>query len=226
MPGILSVFFAFAILGVVILSFNSIGEFIGRLWPWETGQHVVDIVGGVLYTIVILGLAVVLYRYILIILLGPFLSPISEKIEAHLTGKTYNITGFKSNMNMMWRGVRISLRLVAAELFFTLLCYLLLLIPPVAFLVPILVFLVQSYYAGLGNMDFTFERRYTVRESVKKGKQFRWLALGNGIVYIAMMISIVGLFFAPILSVVASTTELVKRLEAEEGNDLSPASGT
>ena len=82
-------------------------------------------------------------------------------------------------------------------------------------LVP-LIFTIQAYYAGRGNMDFILERRFSVRPSLRMSKKYKWLALGNGVVYMLLISTIIGVFFAPILSVVGLTIELVSRLDAEQ----------
>ncbi len=221
LPGLIS-FGLFIILGSFLyFTFDNIGAWIEGLWPWETGKGASGIAAGILYAILSVGLFAIAYKYILVIALGPFLSPVSEKVEYSINQKRYNIAGLSTNAKLIWRGVQISVVLLFMELLLTVFLYICMLIPVVNVVVPVLIFLVSSYYAGRGNMDFTFERRFNVRNSLKKGRQYKWLALGNGIVYMLMLSSIIGVFFAPILSVVGLTREIVMRLDAEDqGVDL------
>ena len=74
--------------------------------------------------------------------------------------------------------------------------------------------MVQSYYAGFGNMDYTLERHFTYRESISFVKRNKGTALGNGIVFMAMLlIPVVGIILVLPLSVTAASTETVKLLK-------------
>ncbi len=215
-PGLVSIAIFLLIGSVIYFSFDGIGDQIANFWPWERGKGIIDITGGVVFSMILLGISAILFRYIILIALGPFLSPMSEKIEGSLNQKKYNLKGLSYNAKAIWRGLRVALILIFFELLFTIPLYILLIIPGAAFFITPLIFVIQSYYAGRGNMDFIFERRYGVRESLKMGRKNKWLAIGNGLVYMLMMVSIIGVFFAPILSVAGMTVELVKRLDAAE----------
>jgi CysZ protein len=63
-------------------------------------------------------------------------------------------------------------------------------------------------------MDYTLERHFEVKDSVEFVKSNRGLAIGNGIVFMTMLlIPVVGIVLVLPLSVTASTTETVKRIE-------------
>ncbi len=215
-PGVISIILFLVLISVIWFTFDGMGDMISSLWPWERGKAIVDITGGIIYVMLLLGLMAILFRYIIMIALGPFLSPMSEKIEYAMNGKRSNTKGVSSNVKIMWRGIRMALLLMSFELLFTLPLYILLIIPGAAFFITPLIFVIQSYYAGRGNMDFIFERRFGVSESLRTGRNYKWLAIGNGLVYMMMMVSIVGVFFAPILSVAGMTVELVNRMDAKE----------
>ncbi len=215
-PGIISVLIFLLLGGIIWSTFSGMGDWISNIWPWEFGKGVVDVTGGILYSLLVVGLIAILFRYIIIICLGPFLSPLSEKIERSINGKQYQLSGVSTNAKIMWRGVRMALLLIMFELAVTLPLYILLIIPGAAVILTPLIFIIQAYYAGRGNMDFIFERRFGVRQSLKMGRKKKWLAIGNGLVYLFMMLSIIGVFFAPILSVAGLTVELVKRLDEKE----------
>ena len=78
--------------------------------------------------------------------------------------------------------------------------------------VAVAIFLVQSYYAGFGSMDYTMERHLKVRDSIRFVRSNRGLALGNGAVFILLLMTGIGFLFALPLSTAASTPEVVKRL--------------
>ena len=76
-----------------------------------------------------------------------------------------------------------------------------------------LIFLLQSYYAGFGNMDFTLERHFKFKESVRFVKKNRGLAIGNGIVFMLLFLSVVGFLFALPLGTVSATIQSLKKID-------------
>ncbi len=100
------------------------------------------------------------------------------------------------------------------ELFFTIPILLVRFIPVIGIISTVFLFLVQSYYAGFGNMDYTLERHFKYGESLKFVRNHSGIAMGNGIVFMAMLfIPLVGIILVLPLSVTASTTETVKLLQ-------------
>lgn len=199
---------------------DSIGGIIAKAWFWEWGAQtfraISDVIGGIM--VVIIGL--ILYKHIVMALSAPFMSPVSEKIEAHLLGKTYEHRD-TSFAVQLWRGIRINGRNLMMELFFTIPILLFSLIPIVNIFTSILLFLVQSYYAGFGNMDYTLERHFTYGDSLKFVRSHSGIAIGNGMVFMAMLfIPFLGIILVLPLSVTASTTETV-RLIQESGKRTS-----
>lgn len=75
-----------------------------------------------------------------------------------------------------------------------------------------LVFVLQAYYAGFGNLDFALERRFRYRESVAFVQSNRMLAIGNGTVYLLLLMTFIGFLVALPVGVVAATLETNKRL--------------
>jgi CysZ protein len=104
------------------------------------------------------------------------------------------------------------MRNLARELALTLLLLLLGLIPVFGPFSPILIFLVQSYYAGYGNMDYTMERHFRIRETVHFVRKHRGLALGNGIVFMGLLLTGLGFLIALPLGAVAATEETLKAI--------------
>jgi CysZ protein len=144
---------------------------------------------------------------------APFMSPVSEKIEKHLYGENHSHRN-TSNAEQLWRGVRINVRNLLMELLLTLPIILIGFIPVVGIISSILLFLVQSYYAGFGNMDYTLERHYKYSESINFVQRNRGLAIGNGIVFmLVLLIPVIGIILVLPLSVTAASTETLRVLE-------------
>jgi CysZ protein len=86
------------------------------------------------------------------------------------------------------------------------------LFPIATFAVPVLIFIIQAYYAGFGNFDYYLERYANVSQSKYFVSRNKGLAVGNGAVFLALLlIPIAGLFLAPALATTAATVEGIKR---------------
>lgn len=186
------------------------GNFISKIWFWEWGSETFRLISNFIGALLIIALGLMLYRHIVMALSAPFMSPVSEKIEKHLYGQSHSHreTTF---MAQLWRGVRINVRNLTLELLLTVPILLIGFIPVIGIVSTILLFLVQSYYAGFGNMDYTLERHYKYSESIRFVQKNRGLAIGNGMVFMLMLlIPIVGIILVLPLSVTAATTETLK----------------
>ena len=192
---------------------DNIGALIAKAWVWEWGSETFRTIGDILGAIIVVAIGLILYKHIIMALSAPFMSPVSEKIEAHLKGTKHQHRN-TSNRSQLWRGVRINVRNLGMELLLTIPILVLSFIPVVNIVTSVLLFLVQSYYAGFGNMDYTLERHFEVKESVQFVKRNRGVAIGNGIVFMAMLlIPVIGIILVLPLSVTASTTETVRLID-------------
>jgi len=200
---------------------DNIGNLIAKAWVWEWGSQtfrtISDFIGGLL--VVVVGL--ILYKHIVMALSAPFMNPVSEKIEAHLLGEQlrHRKTSFGAQL---WRGIRINFRNLVMELFLSVPILILAFIPVIGILSSVLLFLVQSFYAGFGNMDYTLERHFGVKKSVRFVKNYSGIAMGNGIVFMLMLfIPIIGIILVLPLSVTAATTETVRLLKESDSLQIS-----
>ena len=195
---------------------DNIGGFIAKAWVWEWGSETFRSISNFFGGLLIVVIGFILYKHIIMALSAPFMSPVSEKIEAHLLGEAYEHRNTKFSAQL-WRGIRINVRNLFMELLFTIPILIFSFIPVVNIFTSILLFLVQSYYAGFGNMDYTLERHFKYDESLKFVRSHSGIAMGNGIVFMAMLfIPVIGIILVLPLSVTASTTETV-RLIKESG---------
>jgi len=195
---------------------DNIGAFIARIWPWDTGKETFTSISSFLGGATIILIGFILYKHIVMALSAPFMSPVSEKIETHLTGvqkHEHRITSFKEQL---WRGIRINVRNLSKELLFTIPILIISFIPVIGIFTSLLLFLVQAYYAGFGNMDYTLERHYQYGESIKFVRKHRGIAIGNGIIFMLfLLIPILGIIIVLPLSVTAATLKTVDLLKAE-----------
>jgi len=202
------------IIGSLAYSFSDdIGANVSNIWKWEFGKSVFNTITTFISGLLIVVIGLILYKHIVMALAAPFMSPVSEKIELHLTGKTltHRKTSFQEQL---MRGIRISMRNLSREIMFTIPILLIGLIPVIGIISTVLLFLIQAYYAGFGNIDYTLERHFKYEESIKFVQKNRGFAIGNGIVFILfLIIPIVGVILVLPLSVTAATTETIKRIK-------------
>jgi len=193
---------------------DNLGSFISKIWFWEWGAETFRTISDFIGALIIIALGLILYRHIVMALSAPFMGPVSEKIEKHLFGE--NHTHRKtSSMAQLWRGVRINVRNLLMELLLTIPIILIGFIPVVGIISSVLLFLVQSYYAGFGNMDYTLERHFKYSESIQFVRRNRGLAIGNGIVFMLMLLlPVIGIILVLPLSVTAASTETLKVLDS------------
>lgn len=161
---------------------DNLGAFISRIWFWEWGTETFRSISNFIGSMIIIAFGIILYRHIVMALSAPFMSPVSEKIENHFYGGN-NLYRNTSNTEQLWRGVRINVRNLLMELLLTLPLILIGFIPVEGIISSVLLFLVQSFYAGFGNMDYTLERHFKYAESIQFVRRNRGLAIGNGMVF-------------------------------------------
>ncbi|MFK2819161.1 EI24 domain-containing protein [Flavobacteriaceae sp. LMIT009] len=194
---------------------DNIGQFISKAWIWEWGKETFEVISEIFGGILILALGLILYKHIIMALSAPFMSPVSEKIEAHLfEGQhQHRDTSFHQQL---WRGVKINVRNLFMELLLTLIILLVSFVPIIGWFTSILLFVVQAYYAGFGNMDYTLERHFPYKESVSFVRKHRGIAIGNGIVFMLfLLIPVIGVILVLPLSVTAASTKTLEILKSE-----------
>ncbi|SCY29481.1 CysZ protein [Nonlabens sp. Hel1_33_55] len=218
-PMAISILFAITIgFAAYGLSDNLAGP-LTRLWVWETGAETFFAFAEVLSAIIIVILGLLVYKHFVMALSAPFMSPVSEKIEKHLYPEIHEAITHRntSNASQLSRGIRINVRNLFFELLLTIPLLILSLIPVVGILFWVIGFLVQSYYAGFGNMDYTLERHYKYRQSIDFVKSHRGCAIGNGIVFNAMLlIPIVGIILVLPVSVTAASKTTLELLRGQK----------
>ena len=196
---------------------DNIGRFIAHIWPWDWGSETFTSISTFIGGLVVIAIGLILYKHIIMALSAPFMSPVSEKIEAHLTGIEKHNHRKTSFREQLWRGIRINVRNLGKELLFTLPLLLLKFIPVVNIFSTVLLFLLQAYYAGFGNMDYTLERHFKYRDSINFVGKHKGIAIGNGIVFMLfLLIPVIGVILVLPLSVTASSVNTVKLLEQEK----------
>ncbi len=216
-PALISMLFGTGIYYGAIGIADRFDEFLVSWYPWEWGRSALESVSYWITLIGVWGIALLIYRHIVVVLSSPFMSPLAERVEQHLTGRKSTAKfNLSHTISDLIRGLRVAIRNIIREVFFTLLLMLAgLIMPVIAPITTVLAFLVQAYYAGFGNMDYTLERHANVRQSARFVRQNRGLAMGNGSVFLFFIFTIVGVIIAPPLATVAAAIDTVPRLGIE-----------
>ena len=195
---------------------DNIGDFISEIWVWEFGKETFTAISTFIGAIIVLVIGLILYKHIIMALSAPFMSPVSEKIEFHLTGIERNNNRNTTFKEQLWRGIRINMRNLGKELLFTIPLLLLKFIPVVNIFSAVLLFLMQAYYAGFGNIDYTLERHLNYRDSIKFVRNNKGVTIGNGIVFILfLLIPVFGVILVLPMSVTAASIKTVELLKNE-----------
>lgn len=219
-------YFLGGIIGVLLLSLffwissifgNKIFEIINNLFKVEDYAFLVRWIIIFTVRILIIGIYYFFFKTILLALLAPFFSYISEKVENHIYGTKYRFT-FKENLGFVFRGAKVAVKSFFKEIVLTLIVMMLSFIPIVNLLVPILIFLIQSYFISYNFVDYTLERKkYTDREcTIFMKNNMLSFTLGGAIFTVIYFIPIIGLMVAPLISIVALSVVTLKIIEENE----------
>ena len=213
-PMLISFITAIAVFGSAYGLSDNIGAFISKIWIWDWGKETFSAISNFIGGLIIVVIGLILFKHIIMALSAPFMSPVSEKIEAHFTGNTSHSHRDTTFMQQLWRGIKINGRNLLMELLLTIPILLLKFFPVVNIFSTILLFMVQAYYAGFGNIDYTLERHYQYKESLQFVRKHRGLAIGNGIVFILfLLIPVIGVILVLPLSVTAASTRTIEVLQ-------------
>ena len=213
-PIFISVVTGVLILGLSYMFSADLGHFIAKAWIWEWGSETFETISSVFGFILIFVLGIVVYKHIVMALSAPFMSPVSEKIEAHILGKEGHHHRKTTFREQLMRGIRINMRNLLREIGFMIPLVLLSFIPVIGIAFTVLIYLIQAYYVGFGNMDYTMERHFGYNDSIAFVRKHRGAAIGNGLVFMLLLfVPFVGFIITIPFAVVAASKETVVLLE-------------
>ena len=131
-------------------------------------------------------------RYIVIILISPVLSTISQRTEKILTGNKYKFN-LSQLFNDIIRAVKLAFRNIVYEFSFIAIVIVTFWIIGMFFtdhiliismIEKIIIMMIAFYYYGFAFLDYTLERmRFSVEDSVKYMRKHRGLAISIGIIF-------------------------------------------
>jgi len=211
------------LLGVTILVASwgfsdNVGEYIASIWGFSWGKQTVIAISNFIGGLIVFALGIVIFKHALMVIAAPFMSPISEKIERHIYGIVKQPKkGLKAQASAFSRSIQLGTRNLVVEILWIIPFFIFSFIPVIGSGFLLLIFLVQAYYAGFGNMDYTLERYYPYQRSVQFVRNHRGIAIGNGIVFmLILLIPIFGMLIVLPLSAVAATITTLRELHTKK----------
>jgi len=125
-------------------------------------------------------------KYLVVIILSPLISHLSQKVEYELTGNRYKFE-FSQLLHDIKRGFRIAIRNIMWEYAFFIIIYLLAKIGSTsaeAVPIVIVIWFISFYYYGFSFLDYVNERlKLNVEQSIQFTRKNRGLALAIGALY-------------------------------------------
>lgn len=190
--------------GLIYAAFDPIGAWIVSWLPWDI--QLGSTIAGWISVIIGSVLFLAIFKYLVLIFTAPVMSALSAKVEHYLDQSPGDTSSLGSVVQEISRGVRVSIRNLLRELAITLVLLILGFVPMLAIATGPLILLVQSYFAGFGNIDLWAERHFNYRDTLRFMASHKGMLIGNGIVFVVLLaIPIVGVIIAPPLATIAGT---------------------
>ena len=194
---------------------DAIGSYIASFWTWDFGKETFNTISRVFSGLLIVLIGLITFKHIVMAFSAPFMGPISKKIEDDFRGVVSQVKTTSSS-DLLRRGIKISSRNLFRELLLSIPILLLGFIPVIGLFSAILLFLMQAYFAGFGNMDYTLERYFSYQKSILFVKKNRGVAIGNGLVFMLfLLIPFIGVILVLPFSVTAATIATVKLMNED-----------
>lgn len=178
---------------VLMLGIYQMGFMIHLNTPDTEAHTMNDIIWYMLRLLAEISLSMLLMRfakYLVVIMLSPLISHLSQKVEYELTGNEYKFS-LSQLIHDVKRGFRIAIRNIMWEYFFFISVYLIAKLgwkdaeqSPLFYLI----FVIGFFYYGFSFMDYINERlRLNVEQSVQFARSNRGLAIAIGSIYSIMI---------------------------------------
>lgn len=222
LPGILNALLIYLLYSLSKVISEGIFSHLESLFKLESYENLAFIGIKIIVAFVALLLYFFVYKALLLIILSPFLSYISERVESHMRGTAFDFS-MKDNLRFIWRGIVISAKSFLKESIATMILLLLSIVTPLNLFTPFIIFMIQCYFMGFSFMDYTLERHnYDPKMSTRfLRKNFLYSTINGSIFVAILIIPVFGIFLAPLLSCVSVTIGTVNLLKDEGSEDLT-----
>lgn len=157
---------------------------------------------------------------IVILIMSPFYSMMSEKTDTILTGREYQFSA-KQTAKDIWRGIIIALKNTIIQLIMVAVCFIISFIPVIGVVGTIMMFLINSYYFGFSFLDYNNERfRRSRSQSNAVVKRYKWLSITIGAFYALSLYVVCGTFIAVFIGGVSTVAAAVAQIELESMDNI------
>lgn len=189
--------------------FGRLARFVNDNWlPPYLQSDIAQSIMTMIFWLFGLILFLVSIRSIIMVIFSPILGFLSEKTEYALKGSTPPPFSMVQISKDIMRSLILNAIALAIFLVLFVFAWLLIFIPIAGSIIsPLLILLIESYFAGSSFIDPSLERhRYNVRDSFvfAWNHKMRMIGLGTGFTLL-MFIPLIGWFLAPPFGVVAAT---------------------
>ncbi len=152
-------------------------------------------------------------KFIVLIVMSPVMSVLSEKTEELITGKKNPFNLILCIKNML-RGVVIAVRNLLIQCIIIIFCMLISWVPVLGWVSPVVLLVFSYYFYGFSMMDYVNERKgMGVTESVKAIRENRGIAIVNGFVFSMLFaVPFAGMIIAPVLAPVAAVIAMTDKM--------------
>jgi CysZ protein len=173
-----------------------------------------SIVSGILHWVADFAQAILLiaFQFIVLTVLSPFNTILSEKFETELTGTQFK-TGFLRILSDLLRMILVVFIALFMEFFFIIFWWALtLIISPLDILSPIVYFLMSAFFFGFAFFDYSLERHNigTIRSLGFAFTKMPYMILTGAVFQLLFMIPFAGIILAPVVTTMVSTAVYVK----------------
>lgn len=156
-------------------------------------------------------------KYLLLIILSPVFSLLSERADEKISGSNFPFS-ISQLIKDIVRGTLISLRNLSLELLLSFVLWIIaLFFPPLALITIPLSFIIGWYFVGFSMLDYSCERhKLSISKGVKFIQQNKGYAIGIGCVYSVFMAlptimgDVLGMMFGPAIAVVGATLSFLE----------------
>lgn len=161
-----------------------------------------------------------IYIFILLTVLSPFFSALSEKIDSNITGRKYTFT-FKDFIQDFFRMLLVVIIAISLEFAFLLVYWMLSWIPFVGIFDHIMYFLISAFFFGLAFYDYPLERdKVSVGATINFAFKNPLPILITGSIFLLLFnIPFIGPPISPVLTVMITTVVYLQMKKSKKANE-------
>ena len=210
LPSILSLLIAIGVGALAWTTSDDILSYVNRKFLTREFDTAVGNLFHIVTTLAIRGITLFMYlklfRYLILIFLSPVFVNISNIFHRIASGEDHKMNIW-SYCFCSFRGIKFALRNFVLEILVTMLLTLLAIIIFWIFpLIPILIFIAESYFFSMVLLDYGFEMGgLSMKDSIRKSRNLPGIPITNGLIFnLIILIPIIGVIAGPVIAFIAA----------------------